>query len=209
MKVCLLWCCVCMQCIWELCCFNVSSKGTLSCTVTLPSGLIDRAHIKAERESNTFRQEVRGGAQPRLLSKNPACFPVFCFLACRVQKSDLLCILEKSLGEVRGRPWSWPLQWQTDPAPLILSNATSGEPSAPNVSSWMTPSSSWLPASRKRGPCWWQLCGCRSREKCQQNFIKCANWRTHKTLMLDTAQLCKKVKFFSFLSGKKTFLGWV
>lgn len=42
---------------------------------------------------------------------------------------------------------------QTDPAPLILSNATSGEPSAPNVSSWMTPSSSWLPASRKRGPC--------------------------------------------------------
>lgn len=123
MKVCLLWCCVCMQCIWELCCFNVSSKGTLSCTVTLPSGLIDRAHIKAERESNTFRQEVRGGAQPRLLSKNPACFPVFCFLACRVQKSDLLCILEKSLGEVRGRPWSWPLQWprkgQQTPRPLF------------------------------------------------------------------------------------------
>lgn len=123
MKVCLLWCCVCMQCIWELCCFNVSSKGTLSCTVTLPSGLIDRAHIKAERESNTFKQEVRGGAQPRLLSKNPACFPVFCFLACRVQKSDLLCILEKSLGEVRGRPWSWPLQWprkgKQTPRPLF------------------------------------------------------------------------------------------
>lgn len=44
------------------------------------------------------------------------------FLACRVPKPELVCSLEKSPGEVWGRPQPWPLHWprqgeQTPPDP--------------------------------------------------------------------------------------------
>ncbi len=111
---------------------------------------------KAERERETFRREVRAGFGPDSYLETPACF--LFFLACRVQKPELV---RKHPREI---PWrglrqtstvaSAQTRWADTPDTPALSSAMSGALSSSSASSWMTPSSSWLPASHKKGPCW-------------------------------------------------------
>lgn len=150
MSVCML--CMCAMYMRIMFFLKASSKGI---SAVLNSRVLvwphrQRAHTKL-REKETFRQEVRRGFGPRLLSRNPSMLPVF--LACRVLKPELVCIpLEKSGADLNRGLCTGPDKASRYPGPPALSSATSGVLNSSSAFSWTTPFSSWLPASHKRGP---------------------------------------------------------
>lgn len=126
--------------------------------VPVPS-LRQKASTKL-RGKETFRQEVRSGFGPDSYLETPACFLFFWPTESWSWNYNVFerNPLERSEVDLHCGLCTNQTGWVDNPEPPAMSSALSGGLNSSNASSWMTPSSSWLPASHKRGPCWWLLC---------------------------------------------------
>lgn len=139
----------------ELCLFKASSNGISQQDSCLASQT--ESTYKAERERDTFRQQVRGGFGPDSYLETPACF-LFSWPVESQSQSQYVSQrnpLERSEADLNRGLCTGPDRVSRHPQtpPPALSSATLGLLNSFSASSWTTPSSSWRPASRKRGLC--------------------------------------------------------